>query len=43
MRVTILSDATISVIKKYGVDKYDIVTKMREDIHNAIKNDLENV
>ena len=36
----ILSDATVSVQKKYGFDKYDIVMKMRQDIHNAIKKDL---
>ncbi len=39
--VIILSDATVSTIKKYGQEKYDIVMKMREDIHNAIKKDLE--
>lgn len=41
--VIILSDATISGIKKYGVEKYDIVMKMREELHNAIKSDLENM
>lgn len=39
--VIILSDATVSVAKKYGAVKYDIVMKMRKDIHNAIKKDLE--
>lgn len=39
--VIILSDATISGVKKYGMEKYDIVMKMREEIHNAIKKDLE--
>ena len=38
--VIILSDATNSVIKKYDKDKYDIVMKMRHDIHSAIKTDL---
>ena len=39
--VIILSDATISVTKKYGTEKYDIVMKMRENLHDAIKKDLE--
>ena len=39
--VIILSDATISTVKKYKYEDYSIVTKMREDIHNAIKKDLE--
>lgn len=39
--VIILSDATISGVKKYGIEKYDIVMKMREEIHNTIKKDLE--
>ena len=39
--VIVLSDATISGVKKHGVEKYDIVKKMREDMHNAIKKDLE--
>ena len=39
--VIVLSDATISGVKKHGMEKYDIVKKMREDIHNAIKKDLE--
>ena len=38
--VTILSDATVSVTKKTGCDMYDIVKKMREDLHNAIYEDL---
>ena len=37
----ILSDATISGIKKYGRERYDVVVKMRENIHNAIYNDLK--
>ena len=36
----ILSDATISVARKNGHEKYDVVMKMREDIHNAIYEDL---
>ncbi len=36
----ILSDATVSGAKKYGNEKYDIVMKMREDIHSAIAADL---
>lgn len=39
--VIILSDATISGIKNYGMDKYEDVKKMREELHNAIKKDLE--
>ena len=39
--VTILSDATVSVTKNLGGDMYDIVKKMREDIHNAIYEDIK--
>ncbi len=39
--VVILSDATVSVKKKYGYDKYDVVMNMRKDIHNAIYKDLQ--
>lgn len=39
--VIILSDATISTVKKYGYEDYSIVMKMREDIHNAIKADID--
>ena len=39
--VIILSDATNSCNKKYGGGRYDVVMKMREDLHNAIKKDLE--
>lgn len=39
--VAILSDATISGVRKYGCEKYDVVMKMREDIHNAIYEDLK--
>ena len=38
--VIILSDATISTTKKYGEEKYDIVMKMREDIHNSLYKDI---
>ena len=37
----ILSDATLSVQEKYGYDKYEIVMKMREEIHNALYKDLK--
>lgn len=40
--VIILSDATISTVKKYGNEHYGEVMRMRRDIHNAIKEDLEN-
>lgn len=39
--VIILSDATLSTVKKYGAERYDEVIKLREEIHNAIKKDLE--
>lgn len=39
--VIILSDATISTVKKYGYEDYSTVMKMREDIHNAIKADID--
>lgn len=38
--VIILSDATVSTVKKYGQEAYDAVMRMRRDIHNAIKSDL---
>ncbi len=38
--VIVLSDATISTVKKYGQEHYDDVIKMREEIHQAIKKDL---
>lgn len=37
----ILSDATLSVQEKYDYDKYEIVMKMREEIHNALYKDLK--
>lgn len=41
--VIILSDATISTIKKYSHERYDEVVKMRENIHNAIHMDLQEI
>lgn len=38
----ILSDATVSTIKKYDDEHYDEVMAMRARIHNAIKLDLNN-
>lgn len=38
--VIILSDATISAVKKYGKEHYSDVEKMRENIHNLIKEEL---
>ena len=39
--VIILSDATISTVKKYGSEHYDEVMDMRERIHAAIKQDMK--
>ena len=39
--VIVLSDATITTVKKYGSEKYDEVIKMREKIHAAIKREWE--
>ena len=39
--VIILSDATVSTVKKYGKEKYAEVKQMRADIHAAIKADLD--
>ncbi|MBR4943683.1 MAG: hypothetical protein IKZ28_06580, partial [Clostridia bacterium] len=39
--VIILSDATISTIKKYGGERYGEVVDMRKNLHNAIKKDLK--
>lgn len=39
--VIILSDATISNVKKYGKENYAQVIEMRREIHNAIKKDLD--
>lgn len=38
--VIVLSDATISTVKKYGKENYNEVMQMRRDVHMAIKNDL---
>lgn len=38
--VIILSDATISAVKKYGKEHYSDVEKMRENIHDLIKKEL---
>lgn len=38
--VIILSDATVSTVKKHGKEKYCDVVQMRHDIHAAIKADL---
>lgn len=38
--VILLSDATLSTVKKYGKENYEQVIKMRREIHNAIKKDL---
>ncbi len=39
--VIILSDFTLSTIKKYGREAYDEVKKARERLHNAILSDLK--
>lgn len=36
----ILSDATVSTVRKYGKEKYSEVTQMRRDLHAAIRADL---
>ena len=41
--VIILSDATISTIKKYGFDNYNEVMDMRTKLHNAIKQDMAEI
>ena len=38
--VIVLSDATVSTIRKYGKENYNEVMQMRHDIHAAIKADL---
>lgn len=43
MYVIILSDATVSTVKKYGKENYNEVKQMRTDIHNAIKKDLKGI
>ena len=39
--VIILSDATISTVKKYGKAHYNEVIDMRAQLHNAIRQDLD--
>lgn len=39
----ILSDATLSTIKKYGGERYDRVMTLREELHNAIAAYFENI
>ena len=39
--VVILSDATASMIKKYGKENYNGVKQMRHDLHATIKKELE--
>ena len=36
----VLSDATVSTVRKYGKEHYDEVVDMRARIHKAIKQDL---
>jgi hypothetical protein len=38
--VIILSDATVSTVKKYGKENYAEVKQMRSDIHRAIAEDI---
>ena len=38
--VIVLSDMTLSTIKKFGVDTYSEVICARENIHNSILKDL---
>lgn len=38
--VIVLSDATVSTVRRYGQKKYSDVIQMRHDIHAAIKADL---
>jgi len=39
--VIVLSDATISTIKKYGQEHYDEVMNMRKELHSSIRQDLK--
>lgn len=41
--VILLSDATVSTVKKYGKENYGEVMRMRHDLHKAIKGDLEKI
>lgn len=38
--VIVLSDATISTIRRYGKEDYSKVMQMRHDLHHAIMEDL---
>ena len=38
--VIVLSDATATVQKKYGAERYELVMRMRADLHAAIREDL---
>ena len=38
--VIVLSDMTVSTIRKYGIEHYDEVMDMRGRIHKAIRQDL---
>lgn len=39
--VIILSDATVSTVRKYGKERYDEVMEMRSRLHAAIKQDMQ--
>ena len=39
--VIVLSDATASMMRKYGRENYQAVMNMRRDLHSAIQKDLE--
>ena len=39
--VIVLSDATVSMMRKYGRENYGAVKQMRHDIHEAIKKDIQ--
>ena len=39
--VILLTDATVSTVKKYGKENYEEVKRMRADLHHAIKLDLQ--
>ena len=38
--VIILSDATVSTLKKYGAEHYNEVMEMRAQLHKAIKQEM---
>ena len=39
--VIILSDATVSTVRKYGKERYNEVMDMRSRLHAAIKQDMQ--